>query len=305
MPVIMVTGEATVATAIEAIEHGAFKYLLKPVRFEDLAESTKKAVQLQRLHRAKREAVGMIEKLEAPERAGLADRFESALSSLWPAFQPIVSADTGRLFGFEALLRTDEPSMPHPECVLDAAEHLGQLRRLGRAMRTAAANGLGALDGSAHIFVNLHPEDLNDPNLLETSSDIAASAPRIVLEITERMALDAVPNVREKVALLREMGFRIAIDDLGAGYAGLNSFVSLEPEFVKLDMSLTRGIEQCRIRQKLVGSMTSVCRDMGMVVVAEGIETSHERDALVDLDCDLLQGYFFGRPSRMPPPRND
>jgi EAL domain-containing protein (putative c-di-GMP-specific phosphodiesterase class I) len=121
-------------------------------------------------------------------------------------------------------------------------------------------------------------------------------ADRIVLEVTERVSLDRIKDVRRRVQGLREIGFRIAVDDLGAGYAGLASFVQLEPDLVKLDMSLTRGVDKNATKQRLVSSMTQVCRDMGLLIVAEGVETAAERDTLCELGCDLLQGYFFGRP---------
>ena len=94
------------------------------------------------------------------------------------------------------------------------------------------------------------------------------------------------------------MGFRIAIDDLGAGYAGLTSFATLEPEFVKLDMSLVRDVDKNPTKKKLVRSMTSLCRDLGMLVVAEGVETLAERDVLVEAGCDLLQGYLLAKPGK-------
>ena len=95
---------------------------------------------------------------------------------------------------------------------------------------------------------------------------------------------------------LRNRGFRIAIDDLGAGYAGLSSFALLEPEFVKLDMTLIRDIDTSSVKQKLVKSIASMCKDMGLFVIAEGVETPGERDSVIDLGCELLQGYLFARP---------
>jgi EAL domain-containing protein (putative c-di-GMP-specific phosphodiesterase class I) len=94
------------------------------------------------------------------------------------------------------------------------------------------------------------------------------------------------------------MGFKIAVDDLGAGYAGLSSFTVLEPEIVKLDMSLIRDIHITSTKQKVVRSMTALSKDMGMTVVAEGVETREERACLVDLGCDLLQGFLFAKPGR-------
>ena len=95
-----------------------------------------------------------------------------------------------------------------------------------------------------------------------------------------------------------EITERIAIDDLGAGYAGLTSYTALEPDIVKLDMSLVRDVDRDRKKEAVVRSMTSLCKDLGMLVVAEGVETVGERDALVEIGCDLLQGYLLAKPGR-------
>jgi EAL domain-containing protein (putative c-di-GMP-specific phosphodiesterase class I) len=133
--------------------------------------------------------------------------------------------------------------------------------------------------------------------LMSRDAPLSKIAKNVVLEITERASLDSVKDVRARVAALREMGFRIAIDDLGAGYAGLTSFALLEPEIVKLDMTLVRDVHLNSTKQKLVRSMTQLAHDMGMMVVGEGVETAAERDALVSLGCDLLQGYLFAKPN--------
>ena len=120
-----------------------------------------------------------------------------------------------------------------------------------------------------------------------------------MLEITERGALDAVDNVRERIQRLRGLGYRVAIDDLGAGYAGLTSVAQLEPEFVKLDMSLVRDVDTSPLKRRLVGSMVEACRGSSMQVVAEGVETAAEKAVLAELGCDLLQGYHFARPTEL------
>jgi EAL domain-containing protein (putative c-di-GMP-specific phosphodiesterase class I) len=107
-----------------------------------------------------------------------------------------------------------------------------------------------------------------------------------------------VKDVRSKLAELRRIGFRIAIDDLGAGYAGLTSFAALEPEFVKLDMSLIRDIDSQPTKEKLVRSMTLLCKELGMMVVAEGVETPRELEVLVAIGVDLVQGYLLARPAK-------
>jgi EAL domain-containing protein (putative c-di-GMP-specific phosphodiesterase class I) len=125
-----------------------------------------------------------------------------------------------------------------------------------------------------------------------------AIAPRVVLEITERASLSDVKDLRARLNTLRDLGFRIAIDDLGAGYAALTSFPLLEPDIVKIDMSLVRDIDSQPMKRKLVKSMTSLCREMKIDVVGEGVETNQEREVLVDLGCDLLQGYLIARPAQ-------
>ncbi|MCA9523679.1 MAG: EAL domain-containing protein, partial [Myxococcales bacterium] len=114
--------------------------------------------------------------------------------------------------------------------------------------------------------------------------------------------LDDVRDVASRVVRLREMGFRIAIDDLGAGYAGLSYFARLEPEVVKLDMSLIRHIDHELTKQRVVASMVSVSHELGMTVIAEGVEIEGERDTAHALGCDLLQGYLFAKPAPPFPP---
>jgi EAL domain-containing protein (putative c-di-GMP-specific phosphodiesterase class I) len=150
--------------------------------------------------------------------------------------------------------------------------------------------------------VNLHSADLADKTLVGPGSPLLPFASRVVLEITERATLEGVDAVEKRIAELREMGFRIAIDDLGAGYAGLTSFAMLEPDIVKLDMTLVRDVEKTPVKAKLIQSLCAVCRDLNVTVVAEGIETVPERDCLIDLGCDLLQGYLLARPGPAFPP---
>jgi EAL domain-containing protein (putative c-di-GMP-specific phosphodiesterase class I) len=126
----------------------------------------------------------------------------------------------------------------------------------------------------------------------------------VILEITERSLLEEVPSAHARIQSLRKLGFRLAIDDLGAGYAGLNSWAQLEPDLVKLDMTLVRDINLMPIKRSLVKAMIDVCRDLDVALIAEGIETVEERDALRELRCPLMQGYLFARPAAsFPEPR--
>jgi EAL domain-containing protein (putative c-di-GMP-specific phosphodiesterase class I) len=196
-------------------------------------------------------------------------------------------------------VRSDEDGLSSASDILDAAERLRRLHDLGRSVRARAGRDVTGRAPGHTLFVNLHAHELTDDTLVAKDGALASIAPNVVLEITERAALTDVREARARMADLRAMGFRIALDDLGAGYAGLTSFALLEPEIVKLDMGLVRGVDADPVRRGLIRSIVKLSRDIGTLVVGEGVETEPERDALVELGCDLLQGYLFGRPERM------
>lgn len=223
--------------------------------------------------------------------------FERALASLWVAFQPIVRASDGAEFGYEALVRTNEPAVPNPEALFAAAERLGRMQELGRRIRRLVFETASQHPGTFRLFINLHPFELLDDTLLADIERHPSLAPRIVLEVTERASLAKVSDLAARLRALRSVGCSIAIDDLGAGYSGLSSFIELMPDLVKLDMSLVRDAHKCLTKQHIIRSLTEMCKGMGLSVVAEGIESNEERDIVVSLGCNLLQGYRFGRPS--------
>ena len=227
----------------------------------------------------------------------LEPRFERALRAIHPLFQPIVTAEQGLLFGHEALLRARDPDLPDPASLLDAAERLHRVERLGRTIRRqVAARFAGAPADHGLLFVNLHALDLPDKSLSSPYTPLTKMRERVVLEITERASLEAVSDVRFRVAELRAMGYRVAIDDLGAGHDRMHRFTLNDCDFVKLDMSLVRSIDQRARVQRTVASIIAMCRDQGIQVVGEGVETTAERDTLIALGCDLLQGFLIARP---------
>lgn len=298
IPVILLTGLDPEEVIEEARKYGALECLSKPIDARKVVKAMLHAERLHRLAIAKRMAMDALDSAyaRAGDRAGLERTLSTALLGLRMAFQPIVHAKNGALFGYEALMRSSEPTLPHPGAVLDAAERLGRVHDVGRVVRSLAARSIPDAPGGALIFVNLHSADLEDPDLYDLESPLTKHASRVVLEITERAALERCSGVEERIARLRTLGFRVAVDDLGAGYAGLTSFALLEPQVVKLDMSLVRDVATNSTKRTLVASLSAACRGLGVTVVAEGVETIAERDCLVELGCDLLQGYLFARP---------
>jgi EAL domain-containing protein (putative c-di-GMP-specific phosphodiesterase class I) len=300
VPVVLMTASPDVSSAMEAVTFGALQYLVKPFDPAELKKVVARAIHLCRMARLKKEALVLVSEggLGASDRAGLEVTFTRAVETLWMAYQPLVRAADRSIFGYEALLRSEERSLPTPVAVLDAAERLGRLPELGQKIRSAAAGPIGGAPQQTLLFVNLHAADLNDETLTSPDTPLCRIAHRVVLEITERDSLDEVKDPRARIGDLRRAGFRIAIDDLGAGYAGLTSFAAMEPQFVKLDRSLVRDVDASPTKQRLIRSMTTLCRDLSILTVAEGIETVAERDTLVELGCDLLQGYLLARPDR-------
>ena len=299
VPVIIVTGNATLESAILTMEYGGFRYMQKPVENARLVQVVKDAAAHHRLLLLKRKALEICE--AGGELLGeleeLEDKFNHALENLWVAYQPIVRWPAQQVFGYEALVRSTDGELPTPGLIFDAAERLGRVQELGTRIRDVVSRSIAEAPNDALIFTNVHALDLTHESLYGAAAPLSRHAERVVLEVTERASLQRIDDLRERMRRLRELGFRIAVDDLGAGYAGLSSFSQLEPDIVKLDMSLVRGIDASSSKSSLVRSMVQVCtRDLGMQVVCEGVETSAERDTLEQLGAELLQGYLFARP---------
>lgn len=290
---IILTGEASLDAAITAINHaGIFRFLRKPCSGEELSACLKEALEA----RDAQQRVAVVEK-DVSARRDLARTFRRAVEALFVVAQPVVSMSDRRVFAYEILARTREPAVPHAGAFFAAAEELGQVRELDRAIRRKIAEIVPTLPSGSNLLINLHPESLDDPELLAEGSPLHPYARRIIYEITERSDLRSLESAREQVSRLRTLGYRIAVDDLGAGYAGLTSIALLQPEIVKIDMALVRGVEASPTQAALIASVITLCSKLGVQVIAEGVETAAESARLRELECDLLQGYYFARPA--------
>ncbi len=299
LPVLLMTGDPSLDGAVKAMDSGAVSYIAKPFDQEQLAAAVARAARRHGTARMRRRAESVHRGLfgETEDRDDLGRRLSAALAQVWMAWQPIVDVSTGAIFAYEALIRTEEPTLRRPDILIGAAERLGRIHDLGRTVRSAVAAAVASAPPDVLLFVNVHGLELTDEDLFTASGILSSHASRVVLEITERTGLDpAVGPAR--VAMLRKLGYRIAIDDLGAGYAALGALATIEPEIVKLDMSLIRGIEEHPTKRRVVGAIATLCRELGSRVVAEGVETLAERDAVIDAGVELIQGYLLARPAR-------
>jgi EAL domain-containing protein (putative c-di-GMP-specific phosphodiesterase class I) len=226
--------------------------------------------------------------------------FAACFASIHMHFQPIVWTRNRARFGYEALLRSTSRALPHPGAILDAAERLERVVVLGKQIRQQVATTIGSHPSQRGVFfVNLHILDLIDPSLISHFAPLSKWASRVVLEITERESLDSRADfdVRYRIAELRALGFRIAIDDLGGGHERMGTLQPGDVDFLKLDMSLVRGIDTSESKQRLVASVVDLCKERRTLVIGEGVETVAEATTLAELQCDLLQGYGIARPA--------
>lgn len=297
LPVLLMTGDPSLDGAVKALEHGAISYITKPFQHEALAAAVARAARRHGVARMRRRAESIARALYAPERDELEQRFARAIERSWMAFQPIIDTTQRRVHAYEALLRTDEDSLRRPDIFIATAERLGKVHQLGRAVRANVAKAAADAPTDALLFVNLHGLELDDEELFAVDSPLSKLAPRVVLEITERTGLDPAAGPA-RVAMLRKLGYRIAVDDLGAGYAALGALASLEPEIVKLDMSLIRDLDKHPTKRRVVAAIATLCRELGGRVVAEGVETVAERQIITDAGIDLIQGYLLAKPAR-------
>lgn len=238
----------------------------------------------------------------APGVFSQAGAIDEALREGWitTVFQPIVRSCDGRVIGYEALVRGREGELRSAPDLLNAALAADRMADLSARIRRRAVEGIEGAGPDDLLFLNLHPLDLFDPGFVEGDAlqgPLARISRRVVLEVSERTAIDSLDDVREVVGGLRALGFRVAVDDLGSGYAGLTSLVALEPEFIKLDMSLVRPVVHSAHTRSLLRAIIEFARRVGTQVIAEGVEREEEARALVDLGCDHLQGFWIARPA--------
>lgn len=223
-------------------------------------------------------------------------------NSIVPVFQPIVDLQAGRIAGFEALSR------PGPECdfsdateLFDCADKAGMLWEVESVARHHALHAAADWPDGTQLFLNSSPEVFADHRFAREIINGIESIPgltpdRVVLEITEQASDQAIGGLERQVELLKDYGFHIAIDDVGAGRSGLNRIVTLRPSWLKLNRVLVDMVDQDRARQNMIRFFLHFARLSGVKLIAEGIERAEELWTLVDLGVQYGQGFYLGRP---------
>ena len=214
------------------------------------------------------------------------------------AFQPIVDMEQGKIYAHEALVRGKDGQ--------SAGKVLGDVDEANRyafdqKCRITAIELAARLKVAEYISINFMPNAVYEPAncisaTLRAAQRTGFPVDRIIFEITEGEEISDMDHVRHIIAEYRRFGFRTAIDDFGSGFAGLSLLADLQPDLLKIDMRLIRGIDQDTVRQSIVQGICATAGRLGITVIAEGIETVEERDLLISMGITLHQGFLYARP---------
>lgn len=217
-------------------------------------------------------------------------------------FQPIVDLQHGEIAAFESLTRpVAESGFPDPGELFNAAEAHGQLWSLEEITRTSSLNASAGWPDGVLLFLNTTPQVFADPrfahDVARAVREVEGLTPgRVVLEVTEKSEQQLVEGLDEQVRLVKQYGFQVAIDDVGAGASGMNRIMNLRPHWLKLDRQLVADIDRDRVRQNLIRFFVHFARLSGVKLVAEGIERSEELSTLISLGVPFGQGYYLAKP---------
>jgi EAL domain-containing protein (putative c-di-GMP-specific phosphodiesterase class I) len=221
-------------------------------------------------------------------------------------YQPIVDIVDRRVIGFEALTRVAGGRFGSVETLFKVAEADDTLWSLERLCRRKALEGVPALAPDQLLFLNIEPNSAHDPELmspefLEGLKAAGLSPRQVVLELTEHSAVRDFVAFRRTLEQFRALGYRLAMDDVGSGYAGLQAIAEIAPDFIKADMHLVRGLHASTIKRELIDTMQRFSESTGIKLVAEGVESAEELAALVGVGVRCAQGYLFARPGAPAP----
>jgi EAL domain-containing protein (putative c-di-GMP-specific phosphodiesterase class I)/GGDEF domain-containing protein len=218
-------------------------------------------------------------------------------------FQPIVDLRSGQYLGFEALSRGPAGTQQHsPLNMFEAAGATDLVFELDRHCRRRALLTAQALPQPHHLFINVVPASMYDPDfqgasLIRLLEGLGLSPERIVLEVSEQYAIENYTLFAEALQNFTQIGFSIAVDDIGAGYSGLEKIAHLNPRYLKFDMQLVRDIDRVHVKREMARALKTFADKMDSLIIAEGIEREGEKQACVELGLHYGQGYLLARPA--------
>lgn len=310
LPVLVVTADTTRGAVHRALEMGAHDFLTKPfdvtevaLRVRNLLRTRSVYLELRRERTRLQDHLDILDVQSPVEESSWDERrtrVEGVIERGGPrmVFQPVVDLGDGRTLGYEALARFDDEPRRSPDRWFAEADAVG----LGREIEILAVrSALGYLESLApdqFLGINMSPATvLTD---WRAGLDSGVDWSNVIVELTEHVVIEDYQAIQRSLQKVRELGTGLSVDDTGAGFASLRHILDLAPDYVKLDISLCRGIDHDPARRALASALVSFTRDVGIVLIAEGIETEDERAALSALGVRYGQGYLLGRPAPLP-----
>ena len=310
LPVLVLTADASTEARERALSAGAKDFVTKPFDRVEVVQRVRNLLETQALYKKVRrhnaELQAELDLLAEQQRRDAAEgnrrraRVEASVRSgaLEMVFQPIVDLLTSRIVGAEALARFSCEPLRTPDAWFAEAAEVGLGVELELLAIDAAIAQIGRLPPHTALSVNASPATAMSKGIVDSLSRVAGT--RIVLELTEHTRIDDYHVLVESLDELRRQGVRIAVDDAGAGYAGLQQILGLRPDIIKLDVELTRGDDTDPVRRALAACLVQFGEDTGSIIVAEGIETIAELETLRQLGVPWGQGYLLARPGPLP-----
>jgi EAL domain-containing protein (putative c-di-GMP-specific phosphodiesterase class I) len=310
-PVVVVMGETTPDTLHRALLLGARDFIATPLDPVEVVLRVRNMLENRFLHSALQDQnFALHDELDEMkedddrvqrEQHRHVERIERVLardSALAMVFQPIVDLTERSIVGVEALSRFVAEPMRSPDLWFEEAASVGLGPALEMKAVSAALAQAARLPDEAFLAVNVSPELLLSGRLDYLADD--PICPRLVFELTEHVVVDDYGPIRSSIDRFREHGARIAIDDTGAGFSSMRHILLLQPEIIKLDQSLTQGVDHDPARRALASSLVSFAKDIGSDLIAEGVETADELRTLERLGAQWVQGFHIARPEPLP-----
>jgi EAL domain-containing protein (putative c-di-GMP-specific phosphodiesterase class I) len=242
------------------------------------------------------------ERQAASSRRDIVERVRTVLEGhlLMSLYQPIYQVDLGRVVGYESLTRVLATPVRGPDVWFAEAAQVGLGLQLELVAIRQALLGLPRLPEGGYLSFNVSPATVLEGSLEGVFNDLPQD--KIVLEITEHVSIAGYTEFKRSLDVLRARGVRIAVDDAGAGYASFRHILNIQPDIIKLDMSLTRNVDSDSGRRALASALIRFAQETGCEIIAEGVETAAELDTLRALGVTRAQGYYLGRPAPLPAP---
>ncbi|MEE3330946.1 MAG: EAL domain-containing protein [Myxococcota bacterium] len=218
-------------------------------------------------------------------------------------YEPIVTVESKTVFGYEALARGPQGSDLHaPLVMFSLAEEEDLVFELDCLCRTSGLKGAVGLPEGTKLFLNIRPTTIHDPNfraerLIQTLRECELSPTDVVFEVSEQESIANFEAFKEIRDYYRDLGFQFALDDTGAGYAGLEALVEISPDFIKVDRSFVSGIDHDPVRKTMLGALQTVSEKTNSRLIAEGLDTLEELETLGELGIEFGQGWLFGKPT--------